>query len=220
MSVTLRSAIAISVLMHSVIAIPLYKITLDREDERKKDEILVDYLVMNEPKPAEKHRAEVVTNIVQPLQFEVKKPVKVTPSADIKKDQKKQEKKQSSGIPDQLEKLKATPAQIQETKKHTAVRSTKDYINYYQHIREAIRSRLKDNYKDYYEEGDVHLIFTLSSDGALVELAVDTANSTSDRKLVEIAVQSMKESSPFQPFPRVLVLTRMSFNLIVSFKKS
>ena len=44
----------------------------------------------------------------------------------------------------------------------TPIKSTEDYINYYQLIREKIRRRLKDNYIGYSKEGEVYLTFTLN----------------------------------------------------------
>jgi len=104
-------------------------------------------------------------------------------------------------------------------RKEAQVKSTKDYINYYQLIREKIRAKLKAKYNTYYKEGDVSLIFKLQADGSLSNIEVEGANSTSDRALCDIAAASVKEAAPFAPFPKALSLPAMSFNLVVSFKK-
>jgi len=104
-------------------------------------------------------------------------------------------------------------------KKEAQVKSSKDYINYYQLIREKIRARLKVKYTDYYKEGDVSLVFMLKANGSLIGVEVETANSVPDGMLHRIATESVKEAAPFAPFPKALSFPSMSFNLVISFKK-
>jgi TonB family protein len=105
-------------------------------------------------------------------------------------------------------------------KKQAKVKSTKDYINYYQLLREKIRRRLKANYSDDLLEGEVVLNFTLDARGALLSCSADRANSVKDETLVRVAEKSLRDASPFSPFPKGLDIPRMSFSVAVSFKKN
>jgi TonB family protein len=120
---------------------------------------------------------------------------------------------------DQVKKAAKIARAREAAKKEAQVRSTRDYINYYQLIREKIRAGLKARYNDFYRQGDVSLVFVLKADGSLTGIEVERANSTPDRSLHDIAVASVKEAAPFAPFPKALSLPSMSFNLVVSFKK-
>ena len=118
------------------------------------------------------------------------------------------------------ERKQAAQAQEREiARKQAKIRSTKDYINYYQLIREKIRQRLKSHYGRQHGEGEVRLEFLLRADGALLAAGADRAASTQDAALVEIALKSLKEASPLPPFPKAVDLPRMSFDLTVVFKK-
>ena len=94
-----------------------------------------------------------------------------------------------------------------------------DYINYYKAIREKIVQTLKDLYRYYYKRGDVNLLFTLKSDGSLARFDVDSSKSTADKKLIGIATLSLKQASPFPPFPKDLPSQELSFNVIISFRE-
>lgn len=95
----------------------------------------------------------------------------------------------------------------------------KEYLTYYEALRKKIIQELKANYTRYYTEGDVNLLFILNADGSLVNLDVERENSTNDERLVEIATSSIRQASPFEPFPKGLDLPNMPFNLTISFKK-
>jgi len=97
--------------------------------------------------------------------------------------------------------------------------TNKDYIGYYQVIREKIMQKLKNQYRDHYKNGDVHLSFTLKSDGKLESFFVDRAKSSDDNALIDIATTGLKRSSPFPPFPKELATPKISFSVIISFKE-
>lgn len=96
--------------------------------------------------------------------------------------------------------------------------NNKDYINYYQVIRERIMQKLKALYRYHYRKGDIHLLFTLNSAGKLEDFYVDRVKSAQDDTLVDIATTSLKKSSPFPPFPKGLDQPRVSFNVVISFR--
>ena len=94
----------------------------------------------------------------------------------------------------------------------------KDYAAYSEVIREKIKDRLRKNYTRYYKEGEVNIFFVLSIDGALIKLDIDSGNSTSDKALIDMATQSVKQASPFPHFPKTLPLSQMSFDIKISFR--
>lgn len=97
--------------------------------------------------------------------------------------------------------------------------NSKEYITYYQAIREKIIRKLKSNYNHYFNKGDVNLLFLLNSDGSLAQLGVDGTKSTDDKKLVDIAVRSLRQASPFPRFPEEFHISQMPFSIIISFKE-
>ena len=193
---TFRSALAISALAHSAIFAPFAgQNALDRPIDRDKP-MVVDYVVLNKPVPKtlETPKVEIVKKV------EVKMPVEAPREAPKKTEPAKELNNDAA-------------------KKEAAVRSTKDYINYYQLIREKIRKRLKENYRSYYNEGEARIVFTLTSDGSLVSSAIDGSGSTKDKVLRGIAIESVRDASPFPPFPKALNLPRMSFSVSILFKR-
>jgi hypothetical protein len=94
-----------------------------------------------------------------------------------------------------------------------------EYMAYYNSIRERILKRLKRNYSHDYDDGDVHLFFVLDGKGRLFRMDVDLSGSTRNMALVDIALSSLKQASPFGPPPEGLDLKRIPFGLIITFKK-
>ena len=92
------------------------------------------------------------------------------------------------------------------------------YIDYYQSIREKIRHLVEKNYMKFLDYGEVCLHFVLTSDGKLLEIRVLEERSTNNPQLKEIVKRSVREASPFPPFPKDLSLKELSFNVTVSFE--
>ncbi len=92
------------------------------------------------------------------------------------------------------------------------------YLSYYQSIRQKIRSFVVENYPRFIACGEVCLYFILSSDGRLKEINVVEERSSPNRPLREIAVKSLRDASPFSPFPKDLSQPQLSFNVIISFE--
>lgn len=95
----------------------------------------------------------------------------------------------------------------------------KDGINYFQLIREKIRSAVKKRYRGYSRNGDVRVYFTVERDGRLSQFSVDRAGSTTDATLLSIAQAGIKESSPFPPLPQSVKRGKFTFNLTITFKE-
>lgn len=95
----------------------------------------------------------------------------------------------------------------------------KEYADYYQAVREKILKKLKDNYRDYYRNGDVDLSFVLNSSGILSRIDVNLGKSTEEKELIGIAILSLQQASPFLPFPKELTVPRLPLSLTISFKE-
>ncbi|MFA4981573.1 MAG: hypothetical protein WC592_03785 [Candidatus Omnitrophota bacterium] len=203
MKTRLKNSMAISAVAHCIILLPLVNLVPVEHRVEQPKPIAVDYIIVKEPAIFE---AKSDTSTPAVSKVELKKDVELKPSANT-----------APQIPKSPEPAKEAAQDL--AKRQAQARSTKDYINYYQLIREKIRQRLKAHYTDYNRQGEVNLVFELSSDGKLVALAIENAGSTTDKVLRNIAATSVKQAAPFAPFPQKLNLPRMSFNLTVSFKK-
>jgi TonB family protein len=93
------------------------------------------------------------------------------------------------------------------------------YANYYEQLREKVGQKIKENYKYYSEEGSIVLNFTLKSDGSLLDVRIDKVFSSKSQVLQDIAIKSLKETSPFPPFPETLKVPESAFTLTLNFKK-
>ena len=199
MNITFKGAVIISVLIHAIGIGAFYRSPVLQEnlEEKGKKDMTVDYVVIKEQKTDMRETPKIEI----PKKIEIKPPVK-TP----------EEKK-----PDKPKETKETVDDI--ALKQARIKDTKDYINYYQLMREKVRRRLKRNYVYRSREGEVSLNFVLDSGGNILSCSADQSRSASDRVLLETAKKSLRESSPFPPFPKDIDLPKMSFNLTVVFKK-
>ena len=111
------------------------------------------------------------------------------------------------------------PARVAVMPEEKALERNKDYVSYYQIVRDQIRRELNENYRRPSEEGDVYLEFTINEDGDLVGYGIDRSRSTSSAALLKIAEASLK-ATPFPPPPEGIRASRISFNVTVSFKKN
>jgi len=94
-----------------------------------------------------------------------------------------------------------------------------EYIQYYELIRERIKKIVSNEYKGRKNGGEVSLVFILNSNGILKDVSYVPDKSSSDKYLIDIALKSLKDASPFPVFPGALKKESLSFNLTVVFKK-
>jgi len=212
----------ISTALHACILCPLAGMFRfpDWRQERK-ESIVVDYVIIKEATKAEE--------TVREIDFKIPQEPKETPRTELKRvvevkpaDTNKKEETEDDGV---LRRAREAARRQEEIKaqemavKQAKIKSTKDYTNYYHLIREKIRLRLKENYRNYSKEAEIHMVFALNSDGTVDTIGIEESGSTSDESLLRIAVLSIKEAAPFRPFPKALSLPKMSFNLVISFKR-
>jgi hypothetical protein len=222
MDISLKGAFIVSAIIHAGLFAPFYNQQLLRQELEKKNTVVVDYVILKDIATAISKDKEVALKRPETPSIDIQKEVamKPQPARQVKVDGKKNTK--SSRLKERTNSRKSDAAKVssEETaKKEAELRQTKDYVNYYQLIREKIRSRLKDNYQYYRREGEVYLSFVLTQNGSLLSYDIDRSRSTEDEMLLQITARSLKSISPFPPLPRSLGMSRMSFGIAISFKK-
>jgi outer membrane biosynthesis protein TonB len=91
------------------------------------------------------------------------------------------------------------------------------YLSYYSLVRARIKQRAYFNYAEYYA-GEVYLTFVLYSDGTLKDLKIIEEKSSGGPYLRTIGLKSVKEATPFPPFPKALKYPELTFNVVISFQ--
>lgn len=91
------------------------------------------------------------------------------------------------------------------------------YISYYQIVREKIKRSAYQNYTGK-EVGEVTVSFIISLDGVLKNLRLVEEKSSASPYLTNIALNSVKDASPFPGFPKDLDYPQLSFNLAITFE--
>lgn len=92
------------------------------------------------------------------------------------------------------------------------------YQNYYQTIRAMIKKRAYSNYSKL-DTGEVYLTFVLLADGTLKQLQFIEERTSANDYLKDISSRSIKDASPFPPFPKDLSYPELSFNVVISFEE-
>lgn len=91
------------------------------------------------------------------------------------------------------------------------------YISYYQIVREKIKRAAYQNYTRV-EVGEVYLSFIISSEGYIREMRIVEEKSSFSPYLRQIALNSVKDASPFPNFSKDLNYPQLSFNVVISFE--
>ena len=198
----IRAAIFLSILLHAGFVFALCDIRPPDVNIKIEKPVVVDFVKLEDVRP-EPVKPEI--KIVETPKMDIAKKAEVKPAEPVAA------AKPSENAP------KVAP--LDDAKKQAEIKSTKDYVNYYHLIREKIRKRLKSNYRTYLNEGEIALIFTLTSDGRLTDVSVAGAAADNYAPLADVATRSIREASPFPKFPEALSLPQMTFDLTVTFKK-
>ena len=193
MNTSFKYVLTASVVMYSIAFLPIGGLAVPIYDKEVTKDVMLGYIILGDKfEEAGMPGKAIVANSAQPPRIELNKNIE----------------------------FKSAMSQASvKVKRETGIKSTKDYIDYYQFIREKIRQHLKANYKAYRSEGDVRLIFSLNCHGMLLAANIDDTASTSDPVLRDITVASTAQASPFPAFPKALSLPEMSFDVVVSFRK-
>ncbi|MEK7868588.1 MAG: energy transducer TonB [Candidatus Omnitrophota bacterium] len=94
------------------------------------------------------------------------------------------------------------------------------YIGYYRLVREKIRYYADKNYikEGSVSEGEVFLSFVVTSKGELLHIMIIDRRSADDSLLRNIAIDSVKDASPFPAFPQGMNQYQITFNVVISFE--
>ncbi|MBN1872004.1 MAG: energy transducer TonB [Candidatus Omnitrophica bacterium] len=84
-------------------------------------------------------------------------------------------------------------------------------------IRERIKDILKKHRNRFNKEGEVYVKFKVDKHGLLRDLALAKGGNTSSGTLEKIALESVKEASPFPPFTQTMQDKELFFKLPIRF---
>ncbi|MBL7156850.1 MAG: TonB family protein [Candidatus Omnitrophica bacterium] len=171
--------------------------------EDKQCEIEVTYLMLEMPE--EEIKKEALEKIPQKYDLEEREIQEVTQ----KKPETIQEAKLTKDISEEGE-------QYLEKKE---LAELEEYIQYYKLIREKIKKHVTRNYTIFREEGRVDMAFTLTQHGSLKNMRIDETKSSKNPQLRKTALRSVKNASPFPPFPKELQKRELTFSIAIIFKK-
>lgn len=209
-----RTAIIISVFTHGLILFKLshpifYKVNKKQEDYK------VTYVRKKEEKSLDKQKDILPAKII----LERKLPLPPIDKNAFLEENRKLSIKQ--GYMDKPEFVNpdiiAIKKKITLSPIDTEKMDNPNYISYYQIVREKIRRSAYHNYS-HTETGEAYLTFIVAKNGTLVESQLIPEKSSDNPYLSEIGLRSVKDASPFPPFPEELDYPQLSFNVIISFE--
>jgi len=208
---SLNIALLISAIFHTVVFLPLPHFK-NLSVQKKAPPLKVTYLAPKKISPRKPLAEDKPHKLVKQVN---KKDAAI--KAEVKKDKmvKPKDKPVKRKIP-----LAEPPSQYAKIEIPLELPKEQEalYLNYYQSIREKIRTFVVENYPRFIACGEVCLYFVLSSKGGLKEISVIEKRSSPNRLLREIAEKSLRDASPFLPFPEELNQPQLSFNVIISFE--
>lgn len=94
------------------------------------------------------------------------------------------------------------------------------YIGYYRAVREKIRYYADRNYikEGSATEGEVFISFVVASNGELLHIMIIDNRSVNNTLLRNIAINSVRDASPFPVFPQGMNQYQITFNVVISFE--
>lgn len=130
----------------------------------------------------------------------------------------------SSGIPQKpdlgrIEFSRNAPIKLSEVEMESSLKLAQNpaYLTYNNFTRERLRRCLYNKFSEVRDEGVVCLKFVLKSDGALLEYRVIDEKSRASERLKRMAVEGLRDASPFPPLPKELDLPLATFSVIINF---
>ena len=97
--------------------------------------------------------------------------------------------------------------------------SNPSYLSYNETIRQKIKQRAYTYVNDpAFQAGEVYLTFVLKADGTLQAIKIIDERTKANNYLRSIGLRSIKESSPFPPFPKDFNYPELTFNIVISFE--
>ncbi|MBU1913475.1 MAG: hypothetical protein KKB22_08085 [Candidatus Omnitrophica bacterium] len=224
---TLQLAFLISMLLHFAIFLSApYTGALPKKSPVKPIKVAY-FKVKEQPKKVIGQKPEVGVPYVLPPKApealpEVKKEDIVNPPPASTKDQVKKEEP----IVETISSNSRAVIGAKGRKFETVVNDEKDkgrkatYIGYYRAVREKIRYYADRNYlkEGSASQGEVFLSFVVAASGELLHIMIIDAKSIEDPLLRNIAIDSIRDASPFPTFPQGMNQYQVTFNVVISFE--
>ena len=219
---SLQLAFLISMLLHFIIFLSApYGWVLTKK--LPVEPIKVTYFkVKEQPKKVIGQKPESASYIVPPVAPEALPQVK---KDDIEKPPTPEVKKEEPTIETITQNSRAVIG-AKSKKFETVVNDEKDstrkatYIGYYRSVREKIRYYADRNYlkEGSASQGEVFLSFVVTASGELLHIMIIDAKSIEDPLLRNIAIDSIRDASPFPAFPQGMNQYQVTFNVVISFE--
>ena len=211
---TLHLAVLVSILAHSVLFLSAPNIPF-LPSKRSLGKLNITYYKIKEIVKKEKvatNREPIIRELPKITKEEILKPPK-TAAKNLKEPQPTP--RRTTSAENTKEK---TFAKVVEVEQDDAKNAT--YISYYKAVREKIRQRADKNYPKNRKlaEGEVFLSFVVASSGELLQVKVVNEKSSQSRFLRNIAINSIRDASPFPAFPKGMRSYQITFNVIISFE--
>ncbi|MFH1854777.1 MAG: TonB family protein [Candidatus Omnitrophota bacterium] len=212
---TFQFALIVSILFHSVFFLGLPRMPLT-PSKRSLKKIEVTYYKIKEPvakKEAVSKKSELVAKKIPEIK---KEEILLPPKSAAEKTQNV--KKSVNPVTEIDEAKEKAFEKVVEEEKDDAKKAS--YISYYRAVREKIRQCADRSYPSnrMLGQGEVFLSFVVTSSGELLRAKVIEERSVSNRVLKNLAIESIKEASPFPPFPKGMSQYQITFNIIISFE--
>lgn len=222
----LKLAFVISLIIHLLFFYPWQKLSLkeNKIDNTKSKPDIIYKPIKIEKNQLYKQKAKEVNSIQKKLnsnkQLQVKKKtfnnkvkqkvVKVDEQEEVSILESKKEKKFDK-------ENQRVPLGIKQVLKQVPAKQRPAFIEYYRFIRNKIEVTAQANRPTHFKEGKVNIVFKLNSDGKLLNMLINEEESTRDRILRINALDSIREASPFPPFPKGLTANELEFRITIEF---
>jgi outer membrane biosynthesis protein TonB len=215
-------ALVFSILLHSLMLVVLFAVHIEKKNTltkireivyRKQDKAVVVKRPAGVPQV---HRLEERVTTTAPKILTEKAPFQTAAFDKAAKTPSRllEHQKLPSALPELSAKRRISVPVLQSEKM-----ASPRYLNYNDRIRAKIQSRAASYVDDKnFREGEVYLTFVVLANGALKDIQVIDDKTRATVFLKDVGLRSIRESSPFPPFPEDLKYPELSFNVIISFQ--
>ena len=214
---TFQLAVVVSLIIHSVFFLGVPTIPFS-PTKKSLDKLTITYYKLKKIVAEKKLVGKKPEPIIRKLP-EIKKEEILAPPKPVAKNPKKVRKTVSQTTDPNAVNEKMFEKVIEE-EKDSAKKAA--YISYYKAVREKIKNQADKNYPRtrHLGKGEVFLSFVVTSSGELLQVKVVDNKSARNAMLREIAINSLRDASPFPSFPKGMSQYRITFNIIISFESS
>ena len=211
---TFQIALLVSIVVHSVFFLGLPHMPFV-PSKRSLQSIKIAYYKIKEEPKVKKTVEPIAKKLPDIKKEEISNPPKKTA---IKKKQVAQKKPKRVAAHKKVEAEEKRFEKVIEEEKDDAKKAT--YISYYRSVREKIRQYADRNYprRKRLARGEVFLSFVVTSSGELLLVKVIDERSARSPALRNIAINSVRDASPFPAFPKGMSQYQITFNVIISFE--